>query len=138
MVTKLGQAKKTEFKEYDSRNTTLVAINLTEGDELVTVRTTGGDNEMLLFTAKGQGIRFSEGDLRPMGRATRGVRGIKLREGDEVVARLGLGQAAFEPVDAAPHGANASSMISRRPVFRTDCRTASTSSRCSVMISDFG
>ena len=86
MVTKKGATKKTEFKEYDSRNTTLVAINLNDGDELVAVRTTNGQNEMLLFTRKGQGIRFSEQDLRPMGRATQGVRGIKLREGDEVVA----------------------------------------------------
>ena len=86
MVTKQGQAKKTEFKEYDSRNSTLVAINLTDGDELVAVRTTTGDNDMVLFTKNGQGIRFSEGDLRPMGRATQGVRGVKLREGDEVVA----------------------------------------------------
>ncbi len=86
MVTKQGQAKKTEFKEYDSRNSTLVAINLTDDDELVAVRTTTGDNDMLLFTRNGQGIRFSEGDLRPMGRATQGVRGVKLREGDEVVA----------------------------------------------------
>ena len=86
MVTKQGQAKKTEFKEYDSRNATLVAINLSEGDELVAVRTTNGSDHMLLFTKNGQGIRFSEDDLRPMGRATQGVRGIKLREGDEVVA----------------------------------------------------
>jgi DNA gyrase subunit A len=86
MVTKKGQTKKTEFKEYDSRNTTLVAINLNEDDELVAVRTTSGQNDMLLFTRNGQGIRFSEDDLRPMGRATQGVRGIKLREGDEVVA----------------------------------------------------
>jgi DNA gyrase subunit A len=85
MVTKKGQAKKTEFKEYDSRNATLVAINLNEGDELVAVRTTNGENDLLLFTRNGQGIRFSEGDLRPMGRATQGVRGVKLREGDRVV-----------------------------------------------------
>ncbi len=86
MVTRQGQAKKTELKEYDSRNQTLIAINLSEGDELVAVRTTNGENDMLLFTRNGQGIRFSESDLRPMGRATQGVRGIKLRPGDEVVA----------------------------------------------------
>ena len=86
MVTKKGQAKKTEFKEYDSRNSTLVAINLNDGDELVAVRTTNGQNDMLVFTKSGQGIRFSEGDLRPMGRATQGVRAIRLRDGDEVVA----------------------------------------------------
>jgi DNA gyrase subunit A len=82
MVTKLGTAKKTLFREYDSRNQTLVAIKLTEGDEVVSVRTTTGDNDMLIFTANGQGIRFSEADLRPMGRATQGVRGVRLREGD--------------------------------------------------------
>jgi DNA gyrase subunit A len=86
MVTKKGQTKKTEFKEYDSRNSTLVAINLNDDDELVAVRTTSGRNDMLLFSRNGQGIRFSEDDLRPMGRATQGVRGIKLRDGDEVVA----------------------------------------------------
>ncbi|MEX1249377.1 MAG: DNA gyrase subunit A [Acidimicrobiia bacterium] len=88
MVTKNGQAKKTEFQEYDSRNSTLVAINLTEGDELVSVRTTNGQNDFLIFTRAGQGIRFAESDLRPMGRATQGVRGIKLRDGDEVVGAV--------------------------------------------------
>lgn len=85
MVTKQGLVKKTPFSDYDSRNSTLVAINLIEGDELVAVRTTNGENDMLVFTGLGQGIRFSEKDLRPMGRATRGVRGVKLREGDRVV-----------------------------------------------------
>jgi len=86
MVTRKGQAKKTEFKEYDSRNQTLVAIRLVDGDELVSVRTTNGKNDILIFTKKGMGIRFAESDLRSMGRGTRGVRGIKLRDGDEVVA----------------------------------------------------
>jgi len=86
MVTRLGTAKKTLFREYDSRNQTLVAIKLTEGDEVVSVRTTTGENDMLIFTANGQGIRFPEATLRPMGRATHGVRGIRLRAGDEVVA----------------------------------------------------
>ncbi len=88
MVTKNGQAKKTEFQEYDSRNSTLVAIKLTEGDELVSVRTTNGENDFLIFTRNGQGIRFAESDLRAMGRGTQGVRGIKLRESDEVVAAV--------------------------------------------------
>ena len=86
IVTKQGTAKKTLFRDYDSRNQTLVAIKLTERDEVVSVRTTGGGNDVLIFTANGQGIRFPEADLRPMGRATQGVRGIKLRPGDEVVA----------------------------------------------------
>ncbi|HEY7564825.1 MAG TPA: DNA gyrase subunit A [Acidimicrobiia bacterium] len=86
IVTKNGTAKKTLFREYESRNQTLVAIKLTEADEVVSVRTTTGDNDLLIFTANGQGIRFPEAHLRPMGRATQGVRGIRLRTGDEVVA----------------------------------------------------
>jgi DNA gyrase subunit A len=86
MVTRLGTAKKTLFREYDSRNQTLVAIKLAERDEVVSVRTTTGENDMLIFTANGQGIRCPEAHLRPMGRATQGVRGIRLRAGDEVVA----------------------------------------------------
>ncbi len=88
MVTKNGQAKKTEFKEYDSRNQTLVAIKLADDDELVTVRTTNGTNDILIFTRDGMGIRFAEEDLRSMGRATQGVRGIKLRDGDAVIGAV--------------------------------------------------
>ena len=88
MVTKLGMAKKTEFREYDSRNQTLVAIKLTGDDEVVSVRPTGGGNDMLIFTRDGMGIRFAEADLRSMGRSTQGVRGIRLREGDQVVAAV--------------------------------------------------
>jgi len=86
IATKQGLIKKTPFTDYDSRNSTLVAINLQDDDEVVAVRTTNGSDDMLLFTRDAQGIRFSEGDLRPMGRATRGVRGVKLRKGDEVIA----------------------------------------------------
>ncbi|HLA67686.1 MAG TPA: DNA gyrase subunit A [Acidimicrobiia bacterium] len=86
MATKAGQVKKTEFKEYDSRNATLVAIRLGDGDEVVAVRTTMGRNDLLLFTSEGMGIRFKETDLRAMGRDTQGVRGIRLREGDRVVS----------------------------------------------------
>ncbi|HEX6147813.1 MAG TPA: DNA gyrase subunit A [Acidimicrobiia bacterium] len=88
MVTKRGVAKKTEFKEYDSRNQTLVAIKLIDNDELVSVRPTNGANDMLIFTKEGMGIRFKESDLRAMGRGTQGVRGIKLRDGDDVVAAV--------------------------------------------------
>jgi DNA gyrase subunit A len=88
MVTKKGQTKKTEFKEYDSRNQTLVAIKLADDDELVSVRTTSGKNDFLIFTRNGMGIRFAESDLRSMGRGTQGVRGIRLRDGDQVVAAV--------------------------------------------------
>ena len=86
MFTKRGQVKKSKFTDYDSRNQVLVAIKLLDDDEVVAVRATSGENDLLMFTKNGQGIRFSEKDARPMGRASQGVRGIKLREGDEVVA----------------------------------------------------
>ncbi len=84
--TKKGQVKKTKFIDYDSRNQVLVAINLAEDDEVVAVRATSGDTDLVMVTRDGQAIRFSESDARPMGRDTRGVRGVKLREGDEVVS----------------------------------------------------
>jgi DNA gyrase subunit A len=86
MFTKQGQIKKSKFSAYDSRNQVLVAIKLVEGDEVVDVRATNGESDLLMFTKNGQGIRFSEADARPLGRASQGVRGIRLREGDEVVA----------------------------------------------------
>ena len=86
MFTKNGQVKKSKFVDYDSRNQVLVAIKLQGDDEVVAVRATSGDNDLLMFTRDGQGIRFSEKDARPMGRASQGVRGVKLRDGDQVVA----------------------------------------------------
>ncbi len=86
MFTKHGQVKKTKFSDYDSRNQVLVAIKLTEGDEVVAVRATSGESDLLMFSHNGQGIRFTESDVRPMGRASQGVRGIRLRQGDHVVA----------------------------------------------------
>ena len=85
MVTKQGKVKRTAFREYDSRYARLIAISLMPDDEVVAVRSTDGNSELLLFTRNGWGIRFPEAQLRPAGRATRGVKGIKLDPGDEVV-----------------------------------------------------
>jgi DNA gyrase subunit A len=85
-VTRNGVVKKTMFNAYDSsRQDGLIAINLREGDELVRVIPTSGDDEILLVSEAGQGIRFDEGDVRPMGRTASGVRGMKLRPSDRVV-----------------------------------------------------
>ena len=84
--TRMGKVKKTKFSAYDSRNSVLVAINLQEGDEVVAVRATGGETDLMMLTSHAKAIRFSEKDVRATGRDTQGVRGIKLREGDEVVA----------------------------------------------------
>jgi DNA gyrase subunit A len=86
IVTRQGVVKKTRLSDYESRHQTLIAVRLNEGDEVVAVLTTNGKNDVLLFTRSGAGIRFSEEELRAMGRDTTGVRGIRLRPGDAVVS----------------------------------------------------
>jgi len=86
-ATRQGTVKKTTFSEYDtSRRDGLIALNLREGDELVKVIVTGGDDDIFMVSRKGMTIRFNENDVRPMGRAAAGVRGMKLRADDEVVS----------------------------------------------------
>ena len=86
-ATRSGQVKKTPFSEYDkSRREGFIAITLHQGDELVRVLPTGGEDDVFMVTRKGMAIRFHEYDVRPMGRGAAGVRGMKLRPGDEVVA----------------------------------------------------
>jgi DNA gyrase subunit A len=86
MCTVRGVVKKTAFEQYQNvRQTGLIAINLDEGDELRWIRMTTGDNEVVISTSQGQAIRFHEKDARPMGRVSRGVRGIRLRAGDQVI-----------------------------------------------------
>jgi DNA gyrase subunit A len=86
-ATRAGQVKKTTFSEYDkSRRDGFIAINLRDGDELVGVIVTGGDDDIFMVTSEGMAIRFSEVDVRAMGRDAGGVRGMNLRDGDEVVS----------------------------------------------------
>jgi DNA gyrase subunit A len=86
-ATKQGQVKKTLMSEYDSsRRDGLIAINLKDGDELVKVIQTSGDDEIFMVSRSGMTIRFSEEDVRPMGRGTAGVRGMRVKSGDEVVS----------------------------------------------------
>lgn len=86
MCTVRGVVKKTPFEQYQNvRNSGLIAINLDSGDELKWIRMTTGDNEVVISTSQGQAIRFHEKDARPMGRVSRGVRGIRLRANDRVI-----------------------------------------------------
>ena len=85
MVTKLGQIKKTPAAAYAAvRRNGLIAINLQDDDELNWVRRSSGGNEVLVVTRRGKGSRFTEKEVRPMGRDTMGVGAIRLRKGDEV------------------------------------------------------
>ena len=85
-ATRLGVVKKTPLVEYDtSRRDGIIAINLEDNDELIGVQLTDGKQDIILVTAGGQAIRFTEEEARPMARATKGVRGIKLMDADYVV-----------------------------------------------------
>ena len=86
MCTKRGVIKKTAFEQFSNvRVSGLIAIKLDPNDELKWIRMTNGDNEVIISTSLGQAIRFHESESRPLGRASRGVRGIRLRPNDFVI-----------------------------------------------------
>lgn len=86
MVTKNGKIKKTALEEFANvRKSGIIAIKLDKGDSLKKVVTTNGQDDIVLITKNGIAIRFKEEDARPMGRATSGVRGVRLKSGDEVI-----------------------------------------------------
>ncbi len=87
MATRHGVIKKTRLSEYANiRSTGIIAIKLDEGDELISARISNGEQDIMLASSGGKCIRFSEQDVRPMGRATRGVCGMRLPEGDQVIS----------------------------------------------------
>jgi DNA gyrase subunit A len=87
-ATKNGVVKKTRLAAYNTplRADGIIAIKMREGDELVGVRHSSGEDDVLMVSRKGQAIRFQESDVRPMGRDASGVQGMRLREDDEVIA----------------------------------------------------
>lgn len=86
MATTKGTVKKTPVKDYANiRTNGLITINLDDGDELRWIKQTTGKNDVIISTSAGQAVRFNEGECRPMGRAARGVRGVRLRPNDSVV-----------------------------------------------------
>ncbi len=92
-VTRKGVVKKTAFTEYDKTRTNgLIAINLREGDELVRVIQVRETDDIVLVSRRGQAIRFSGTQVRPMGRSAGGVRGIRLKENDVVVAAVAISE----------------------------------------------
>lgn len=86
MVTEKGIIKKTAVDKFENiRKSGLIAIKVGKDDDLKWVKTTNGNNDIILVTRAGQSIRFSEKNLRSMGRGARGVRGIRLKKGDSVI-----------------------------------------------------
>ena len=101
-ATEKGVIKKTALASFaNPRAGGIVAIKIDKGDRLLDVRVTDGSQSILLATARGLAIHFSEQNVRPMGRATRGVRGIKLRKGDRVVAMEALEEGGGEILSLA-------------------------------------
>lgn len=95
MLTKQGLIKKTDMASYSNiHKGGLIAINLREDDSLISVMTTEGEDEILAATRNGMGIRFSEKDVRPMGRTATGVKAISLREGDYLVSAIKMSPTA--------------------------------------------
>ncbi|MDD4909194.1 MAG: DNA gyrase subunit A [Candidatus Omnitrophica bacterium] len=89
MVTKQGQVKKTKLDAYSNpRKGGIIGITLDKGDELIGVELTDGKQELLIGTRQGKAVRFSEANVRDMGRAAHGVRGIKLAKSDQVIAMV--------------------------------------------------
>jgi DNA gyrase subunit A len=87
MATKNGIIKKTNLDEFENlRASGLIAIKLRADDQLVSVHPTGGDDHIILLTRGAKSIRFPEANVRPMGRATTGVTGIRIEKGDELIA----------------------------------------------------
>lgn len=86
MATKDGIIKKTALGEFENvRRSGLIAISLKKGDALKTVKKTTGTDDIILVTKKGQSIKFGEKAIRPMGRQAAGIRGIRMRQGDELI-----------------------------------------------------
>jgi topoisomerase-4 subunit A len=86
-VTKRGQVKRTELKEYfTNRSIGIVACKVGENDAILEVQLSTNDQDIMLVTKLGMAIRFSETEVNPMGRAAAGVRGIQLKDDDEVVS----------------------------------------------------
>jgi DNA gyrase subunit A len=89
MATSLGTVKKTPLADFSNpRKAGIIAVDLDEGDFLIGAAVTDGQHDVMLFSDGGKAVRFDENDVRPMGRAARGVRGMTLEEGQQVIAML--------------------------------------------------
>ena len=89
MATSQGTVKKTALSDFSNpRKAGIIAVDLDEGDYLIGAAVTDGEHDVMLFSDAGKAVRFSEGDVRAMGRMARGVRGMALEEGQKVIAML--------------------------------------------------
>jgi DNA gyrase subunit A len=115
-ATRNGVVKKTELRAYNTplRADGIIAIRMRDGDELIGVRHSSGDDDVLLVSKKGQAIRFSERDVRAMGRDASGVQGMRLRSGDEVIS-IGIADPGSDLVVVTENGFGKRSRVDEYP-----------------------
>ena len=119
-ATKQGQVKKTKFTEYDSSlRAGLIAINLRDGDELVKVIPCNDGDDIFMVSRTGMTIRFTEDDVRPMGRSAAGVRGMKMKANATTRSSPATSPATTPPSSSSPTPATASAPSSTTSPART-------------------
>lgn len=119
MATKKGTIKKTAVKDYENiRANGLITIKLDEGDELKWVKNTTGKNDVIISTSAGQAIRFNEADVRGMGRAARGVRGMRLRPKDEIVGMDIVTDPEQKLLAISANGYGKATLVSNFPIHK--------------------
>jgi len=118
-ATRSGRVKKTPLSDFANiRSNGIWAVLLEDGDELVDVAFTDGRRDILLFSSAGKVIRFKETDARPMGRQTRGVNGIRLKKGEEVVAMLVTGDEPNDVLLATANGYGKRTALDEFPLYK--------------------
>ncbi len=119
MATKKGTIKKTPIKDYENiRTNGLVTIKLDQGDELKWVKGTTGKNDVIISTSAGQAVRFNEADVRPMGRAAKGVRGMRLRPKDEIVGMDIVTDPDQKLIAVSANGYGKATLVANFPVHK--------------------
>ncbi|RIK93076.1 MAG: DNA gyrase subunit A [Burkholderiales bacterium] len=105
MATSLGTVKKTPLSEFSNpRRAGIIAVDLDDGDFLIGAAVTDGSHDVMLFSDAGKAVRFHENDVRPMGRNARGVRGMSLEEGQQVISMLVAGDEERSVLTATENG----------------------------------
>jgi DNA gyrase subunit A len=116
--TRKGQVKKTEFQAYNTpiKADGIIAISIRDDDELVAVRRTSGDNDIIMVSRSGQAARFNESQVRPMGRDTAGVRGMNVSQKGNAVLAMGVARDDEELLVVTENGYGKRTPISEYPV----------------------
>jgi len=117
-ATKEGQIKKTEFLAYNTpiKADGIIAIKIRDSDELVAVRRTDGEDDVIMISRSGQAARFNEDGARPMGRDTAGVRGMNVARGDNCVLAMDIARDDTELLVITENGYGKRTLVSEYPV----------------------